>query len=72
MRDRYAELFEAAPSLTAAGSSLVFTGDAVDPETLATLRRIGYRQPEDVTRAVRALAFRGAIRRRARQARASG
>ena len=57
VRDRYAELFEAAPSLTAAGSSLVFTGDADDPETLATLRRLGYRQPEDVTRAVRAWHF---------------
>ena len=57
VRDRYAELFETAPSLTAAGSSLVFTGDTDDPETLATLRRLGYRQPEDVSRAVRAWHF---------------
>ncbi|HEY5081773.1 MAG TPA: bifunctional [glutamine synthetase] adenylyltransferase/[glutamine synthetase]-adenylyl-L-tyrosine phosphorylase [Bauldia sp.] len=57
VRDRYTELFETAPSLTAKGNSLVFTGDADDPETLATLRRAGYRHPEEVTKAVRAWHF---------------
>ncbi|MCR4282560.1 MAG: bifunctional [glutamine synthetase] adenylyltransferase/[glutamine synthetase]-adenylyl-L-tyrosine phosphorylase, partial [Bauldia sp.] len=57
VRDRYVRLFEAAPSLTSAGGSLVFTGDADDPDTLATLARLGYRQPPDVTRAVRAWHF---------------
>ncbi|MEJ0012364.1 MAG: bifunctional [glutamine synthetase] adenylyltransferase/[glutamine synthetase]-adenylyl-L-tyrosine phosphorylase [Bauldia sp.] len=53
VRDRYAHLFEAAPTLTSPAGSLVFTGEEDDPETLATLRRLGYRKPEDVTRAVR-------------------
>jgi len=58
VRDRYAALFEAAPTLTAAGhGSLAFTGDADDPETLATLRGLGYREPTDVTRTVRAWHF---------------
>jgi glutamate-ammonia-ligase adenylyltransferase len=54
VRDRYAHLFEAAPALTSAAGSLVFTGDEDDPDTLATLRRLGYGRPEEVTRAVRA------------------
>ncbi|HVZ14767.1 MAG TPA: bifunctional [glutamine synthetase] adenylyltransferase/[glutamine synthetase]-adenylyl-L-tyrosine phosphorylase, partial [Bauldia sp.] len=55
VRDRYARLFEAAPSLaSAAGGSLVFTGDEDDPGTIATLKRLGYKRPEEVTRAVRA------------------
>lgn len=57
VRGRYSELFETAPSLTSAGGSLVFTGDTDDPETLATLTRLGYGHPEDVTRAVRAWHF---------------
>jgi glutamate-ammonia-ligase adenylyltransferase len=54
VRDRYAHLFETAPTLTSTAGSLVFTGDEDDPETLDTLRRLGFRKPEDVTRAVRA------------------
>ncbi len=51
---RYAKLFEAEPSLTSGLGSLAFTGDTDDPETLTTLRNLGYDKPEDVTRAVRA------------------
>jgi glutamate-ammonia-ligase adenylyltransferase len=54
VRDRYARLFEAAPSLTSAAGSLVFTGDEDDPETLDTLRRLGFHKAEEVTRAIRA------------------
>jgi glutamate-ammonia-ligase adenylyltransferase len=50
---RYAALFEKAPALTSAVGSLVFTGDSDDPDTLATLTRLGYRRPSDVTRTVR-------------------
>ena len=53
VRDRYQALFEAAPSLTSAVGSLVFTGDDDDPGTLDTLRQLGYAKPEEVTRAVR-------------------
>jgi len=53
VRDRYVGLFEHAPALASAVGSLVFTGDTDDPETLATLSRLGYRQPNDVCRIVR-------------------
>ena len=42
----YARLFEDAPALSVASGNLVFTGVVDDPETLATLRRIGFRRPE--------------------------
>ena len=57
VRNRYMKLFEAAASLTSASGNLVFTGDDDDPGTLDTLRQLGYRRPEDVTRAVRAWHF---------------
>jgi glutamate-ammonia-ligase adenylyltransferase len=42
----YARLFEDAPTLDAEAGSLVFTGVADDPETLTTLRRLGFQRPE--------------------------
>ena len=39
----YARLFEHAPSLDAAAGSLVFTGVVDDPETLETLKRLGFK-----------------------------
>ncbi len=57
VRDRYAALFETAPSLTSAIGSLSFTGDADDPETLATLTALGYRNPAEVSRTVRGWHF---------------
>jgi glutamate-ammonia-ligase adenylyltransferase len=53
VRDHYVRLFESAPSLTSSLGSLVFTGDDDDPDTLETLRRLGYANPSEVTRAVR-------------------
>ncbi|MCW5745564.1 MAG: bifunctional [glutamine synthetase] adenylyltransferase/[glutamine synthetase]-adenylyl-L-tyrosine phosphorylase [Alphaproteobacteria bacterium] len=42
----YARLFEDAPTLAVPGAgSLVFTGTETDPETLATLTSLGFRQP---------------------------
>ena len=51
----YAELFEDAPPLTASelGGNLVFTGGEPDPDTLATLARLGFAKPEMVDAAVR-------------------
>jgi glutamate-ammonia-ligase adenylyltransferase len=52
----YAELFEDSPALTAqgaAGGNLVFTGGEPDPETLETLRRLGFQQPQTIDAAVR-------------------
>jgi glutamate-ammonia-ligase adenylyltransferase len=57
VRDRYAALFETAPSLASRRGSLAFTGDADDPETLSTLAELGYRDPANVTRAVRGWHF---------------
>ena len=41
VEDRYAALFEEAPSLAGPGN-LVFTGGEPDPETLETLQRLGF------------------------------
>ncbi|MGH6989181.1 MAG: bifunctional [glutamine synthetase] adenylyltransferase/[glutamine synthetase]-adenylyl-L-tyrosine phosphorylase [Stellaceae bacterium] len=49
----YAQLFEEAPSLAAPGN-LVFTGHEDDPETLATLARIGFVEPRLAAATVRA------------------
>ncbi|HMB48115.1 MAG TPA: bifunctional [glutamine synthetase] adenylyltransferase/[glutamine synthetase]-adenylyl-L-tyrosine phosphorylase, partial [Afifellaceae bacterium] len=54
---RYAALFEDAPDLSAGASNLVFTGDDDDPETLASLSRMGFRDPEYVTRTIRSWHF---------------
>ena len=48
----YAELFEEAPSLAGPGN-LVFTGTEDDPETLATLARLGFAEPARVAAMVR-------------------
>ena len=48
----YAELFEEAPSLSGPGN-LVFTGAEDDPETLATLAQLGFRDPPRVAATVR-------------------
>jgi glutamate-ammonia-ligase adenylyltransferase len=49
---RYGELFEEAPQLAPAGN-LVFTGTEDDPETVATLERLGYRDGRAVGAVVR-------------------
>jgi glutamate-ammonia-ligase adenylyltransferase len=48
----YAGLFEDAPSLTV-GGNLVFTGTEDDPDTLETLRRLGFSNPSTVGAMVR-------------------
>ena len=49
---RYAALFETSPSLAGAPGSLVFTGPEPDPDTLATLRSMGYRDPASLWQVV--------------------
>ena len=58
----YAGLFESAPALSrteagaedaTAGGNLVFTGVEDDPETIATLRRMGFAEPSSVAAMVR-------------------
>jgi glutamate-ammonia-ligase adenylyltransferase len=48
----YAHLFEEAPTLSGPGN-LVFTGSEDDPETLGTLRGLGYQDPSAVSAIVR-------------------
>jgi [glutamine synthetase] adenylyltransferase / [glutamine synthetase]-adenylyl-L-tyrosine phosphorylase len=60
----YARLFEDAPALSVASGNLVFTGVADDPETLATLRALGFQRPEAAAETVRGWHFgrRAAVR----------
>ncbi len=53
----YARLFEDAPTLSAAKGSLVFTGSPDDPETLKTLKRMGFQRPETAAETVRGWHF---------------
>lgn len=53
----YALLFEDAPSLASEAGSLSFTGTENDPETLATLGKLGFRQPANAAETVRGWHF---------------
>ncbi len=53
----YARLFEHAPALDAHVGSLVFTGVVDDPDTLQTLRRMGFREPERAAETIRGWHF---------------
>jgi glutamate-ammonia-ligase adenylyltransferase len=53
VENHYAHLFEEAPALSGPGN-LVFTGADDDPETMATLTKMGYRDPHRVAEIVRA------------------
>jgi len=50
---RYAQLFEQESKLSGDTGNLVFTGQKDDPDTLETLRRLGYERPEDISRTIR-------------------
>jgi glutamate-ammonia-ligase adenylyltransferase len=52
VRRHFAELFRGSPTLSAEGN-LVFTGKEIDPDTLATLRTMGFKSPEPVAEAIR-------------------
>jgi glutamate-ammonia-ligase adenylyltransferase len=53
----YARLFEEGADLAAGGGSLVFTGTTDDPDTIDTLRRMGFSEPEKATETVRGWHF---------------
>lgn len=53
----YALLFEHAPDLSAELGSLVFTGVTDDPETLETLKRLGFKSPALAVETVRGWHF---------------
>jgi [glutamine synthetase] adenylyltransferase / [glutamine synthetase]-adenylyl-L-tyrosine phosphorylase len=53
----YARLFEDAPALSSQAGNLVFTGSTDDPETLKTLKRMGFQRSEMVVETVRGWHF---------------
>ncbi len=53
VQGHYARLFEREQELTATEGNLVFTGVEEDPETLATLGRMGFKDPAHASAAIR-------------------
>ncbi|MCC2098172.1 MAG: bifunctional [glutamine synthetase] adenylyltransferase/[glutamine synthetase]-adenylyl-L-tyrosine phosphorylase, partial [Hyphomicrobiales bacterium] len=53
----YARLFEHAPALSSAIGNLVFTGSSDDPDTVETLRQLGFTEPERAIETVRGWFF---------------
>ena len=51
---RYAQLFEQEAKLSTETGNLVFTGQADDPDTLETLRKLGFQRPDAVSSTIRA------------------
>jgi glutamate-ammonia-ligase adenylyltransferase len=50
---RYARLFEQENKLSTGTGNLVFTGQRDDPDTLETLKRLGFERPADISRTIR-------------------
>ncbi|MBB3453999.1 glutamate-ammonia-ligase adenylyltransferase [Rhizobium sp. BK313] len=50
---RYARLFEQETKLSTETGNLVFTGQGDDPDTLETLRRLGFERPSDISHVIR-------------------
>jgi glutamate-ammonia-ligase adenylyltransferase len=57
VQGHYARLFEDAPELGTGEGSLVFTGGEDDPETIETLRRLGFEQASEVSATIRGWHF---------------
>ena len=54
VQSHYARLFEREAPLATQTGSLVFTGVEEDPETVATLARMGFERPTDISAVIRA------------------
>ncbi|MGV1758239.1 bifunctional [glutamine synthetase] adenylyltransferase/[glutamine synthetase]-adenylyl-L-tyrosine phosphorylase [Rhizobium sp. A22-96] len=50
---RYAHLFEQETKLSTETGNLVFTGQGDDPDTLETLRHLGFERPSDISNVIR-------------------
>ncbi len=50
---RYARLFEQETKLSTDTGNLVFTGQGDDPDTLETLKKLGFNRPSDISRIIR-------------------
>lgn len=57
VESHYARLFEHAPGLDTEAGSLVFTGTVADPETLETLRAMGFTRPAEAVEIIRGWHF---------------
>ena len=57
VQGHYSGLFENAAELDSDGGSLVFTGGEDDPETLETLKRLGFEQASEVSASIRGWHF---------------
>ena len=57
VESHYSALFETAPQLSTGIGNLVFTGDKDDPDTLETMRSLGFRRPSDICRVIRTWHF---------------
>jgi glutamate-ammonia-ligase adenylyltransferase len=68
---RYAQLFEQEAKLSTETGNLVFTGQRDDPDTLETLKKLGFDRPQDISRTIRP-GITAATGRRNRWRRASG
>lgn len=53
VQTHYGSLFENAPTLASGGHNLVFTGTEDDPETIRTLREMGFQEPSRVASTIR-------------------
>ncbi len=53
VQSHYGGLFEHAPALSAGGHNLVFTGTEDDPDTLRSLREMGFQEPARVAATIR-------------------
>lgn len=69
VQGHYAALFEDADELASDAGSLVFTGGEDDPETVATLAGMGFRQPGEVSATIRGWHFGRYAATRSAQAR---
>lgn len=50
---RYAQLFEQEAKLSTETGNLVFTGQQDDPDTLETLKKLGFQRPSDIANIIR-------------------
>ena len=57
VQHHYRLLFEDAPELASDRGDLVFTGPSLDPSTIATLGRLGFREPDRAAETVRGWHF---------------
>ena len=69
VQSHYARLFEDAADLGSASGSLVFTGGEDDPETIQTLKKMGFERPSDLSAMVRSWHFGRYAATRSAQAR---